>query len=303
MKNQDFTVTFTVSQSPEEVFAAIINPHTWWTGEFEGTSDKLGAEFIYRYEPHHYSKQKVSEWIPGKKVVWDVIESQLNFVKDKGEWTGTKIIFDIAKKGDKTEVRFTHSGLVPEFECYDACSNAWSGLVKNSLRDLITTGVSKSLLKPLPTPKNQNFTTAFTVEQTSEKVFAAINNVRGWWSEEIEGITDKNAEEWDYHYKDVHRAKMKITEFIHGKKVVWNVLENYFNFTKDKREWIGNKIIFEVFPKGNITEIRFTQEGLVPEYECFDICSTAWSSYINGSLRSLITTGIGMPNPKEAKLK
>jgi hypothetical protein len=299
MKNQDFTVSFMVDQSPEEVFAAINNPHTWWTGEFEGTSDKLGAEFIYRYEPHHYSKQKVSEWVPGKRAVWDVIESRLNFIKEKDEWTGTKIIFDIEKKGNKTEVRFTHAGLVPEIECYDACSNAWNGLVKNSLRELIATGVSRSLLKSLPTPKNQNYSTAFTVDQTPEAAFAAINNPRAWWSEEIEGVTDKAAAQWDYHYKDVHRAKMKISEFIQGKKVVWNVLENYFNFTKDKSEWIGNEIIFEVMPKGNQTEVRFTQKGLVPEYECFDICSTAWSSYINGSLQSLITTGKGMPNPKE----
>jgi hypothetical protein len=146
---------------------------------------------------------------------------------------------------------------------------------------------------------NQNYTTTFSVDQTPEEVFRAINHVRGWWSEEIEGGTDKLGDEFNYHYKDVHRCKMKITEVIPGKKVVWHVLDNYFNFIEDQSEWKGTEISFEISRKGNKTEVRFTHLGLVPKYECFDVCSNAWGSYINGSLRSLITTGEGKPNLKE----
>ncbi len=92
---------------------------------------------------------------------------------------------------------------------------------------------------------------------------------------------------------------MKLIEVIPHKKVVWLVVDNYFNFTEDKSEWKGTKIIFEISKKGEKSEIRFTHLGLVPEYECFDVCSNAWGSYINGSLRSLITTGTGHPNQKE----
>ncbi len=88
----------------------------------------------------HHSTQKVTEFIPGKKVVWHVLDSQLSFVKDKSEWKGTDIIFEIAEKGDKTEVRFTHVGLVPAYECYGNCSNAWGLLINGNLRKLITTG-------------------------------------------------------------------------------------------------------------------------------------------------------------------
>ena len=148
-KVQNYTTTFTVDKIPKEVFAAINNVRGWWTGEpgIKGSTDKLGDEFTYRYTPHHYSKQKITELIPGKKIVWLVVDSSINFVKDKSEWKGTKITFEIAKKGDKTEVRFTHVGLVPDIECYGACSNAWGSYIKGSLRNLVSKGKGQSKKK------------------------------------------------------------------------------------------------------------------------------------------------------------
>lgn len=148
--------------------------------------------------------------------------------------------------------------------------------------------------------KDQNYTTTIAVDQTPEEVFAAINNVRGWWSESIEGDTDKLGAEFHYHFKDIHRSRMKIIEFIPDKKVVWHVLDNYFNFTQDKSEWKDTKISFEISKKGDKTEIRFTHIGLVPLYECYDVCSNGWTTYISGSLRNLITTGGGQPNVGDA---
>lgn len=140
----NFTTTFTVDQTPEEAFAAINNVQGWWTGEIEGSTAQLGDEFSYRYEDIHYSKQRITEFIPGKKVVWHVLEAQLNFTQDKTEWQGTDITFEITRQGDKTEVRFTHVGLVPEFECFDSCSNAWGFYINSSLRNLITAGTRQS---------------------------------------------------------------------------------------------------------------------------------------------------------------
>ncbi len=144
-----------------------------------------------------------------------------------------------------------------------------------------------------------DFTTTILVDQTPKQVFDAINNVRGWWSEEIEGSTDKLNDEFKYHYEDVHRCQMKIIESVPNTKVVWLVLDNYFKFTEDKTEWIGTKIVFEIAEQDNKTQLRFTHQGLVPEYECFDICKDAWTQYIQQSLRSLVSTGIGMPNGKD----
>lgn len=144
----------------------------------------------------------------------------------------------------------------------------------------------------------QDFTTAFLVDQTPEQVFNAVTNVRGWWSEEIEGGSAELNDVFHYQYDDVHRCKMKLTEVVPHKKVVWLVLENYFKFTKDSHEWTGNTIIFDISQKDGKTQLQFTQAGLVPQYECFEVCSDAWTNYIQNSLRGLITTGKGKPNAK-----
>lgn len=146
MNNQNFTLTFLVDQTPKEVFDAINNVRGWWSETVEGGTEKINDEFIYRHKDLHYSKHKLTEVIPDKKVVWLVTDSSLSFVQQKSEWTGTTISFDITQKNNKTELRFTHKGLVPEFECFDACSNGWTYYL-NSLLNLITTGKGQPDLK------------------------------------------------------------------------------------------------------------------------------------------------------------
>jgi hypothetical protein len=147
----------------------------------------------------------------------------------------------------------------------------------------------------------QDYCTSISVSQSPETVYKAINNVRGWWSEEIEGSAGQLNEEWFYHYKDIHLCKMKVVELVPGKKVVWEVMGNHFSFTNDKEEWVGNRIIFDISKEGDKTRLTFTQEGLTPFYECFEVCRDGWKNYINNSLYKLITTGRGEPNPKEGE--
>jgi hypothetical protein len=140
MTAKNYTASFTVDQSPNDVFAAVNNVRGWWSGEIDGRTDKLGAKFTYRYQDLHRSTQKITEFVPGAKVVWRVLDAQINFVKDKDEWDGTDIVFEIARKGGKTELRFTHVGLVPTIECYGKCAGAWGYYINESLRSLVTTG-------------------------------------------------------------------------------------------------------------------------------------------------------------------
>lgn len=147
--------------------------------------------------------------------------------------------------------------------------------------------------------ESKSFTATITVNKSDMEAFHAIKDFRGWWSEEIEGNTDRLNETFFYHYKDIHLCKIKLIEAVPGKKLVYQVVENQFNFITDQSEWVNTKLIFDISSKGNATEIRFTHEGLVPAYECYQVCNDAWNGYIHNSLKNFIASGQGSPNPKD----
>jgi hypothetical protein len=140
MNDQNYSATITAHITPQEAFNYINDVTKWWTDDFEGHSHKLDDEFTVRFKDIHVSSQKLVELVPDKKVVWLVTDSKLNFIKDTGEWTGTKINFEISQDGDKTVIHFTHIGLVPAIECYNACTNGWDYYIKGSLQKLLTRG-------------------------------------------------------------------------------------------------------------------------------------------------------------------
>jgi len=145
MINNSYTTAVEIQLSPRDVFNKLNDVSNWWAKsaieaisgqktEFSGQSSKLNDEFIIRSGNRHYSKQKLVEFIPTRKVVWLVVESKLNWIqKNKNEWTGTKMIFEISSKGNKTMLKFTHEGLFPEHECYSNCALGWDMLIKERL--------------------------------------------------------------------------------------------------------------------------------------------------------------------------
>lgn len=138
MENKDFNKCYLLNEKPEQVFTAIQAVDKWWTGYYnesiEGKSNKLGAEFSFSAGPGvHFSHQTVVEYIPNKKLVWLVSNSNLSFLENPEEWNGSKIIFTVNDKEGKTELCFTHFGLSMEKECYNSCAPAWTQYLDNKL--------------------------------------------------------------------------------------------------------------------------------------------------------------------------
>ena len=141
MKKENFAYSFESLKTPGDIFKLLLDIEQWWSGLYEetikGESHKLNDEFSFKAgNGVHYSKQKLVELLPNKRIVWLVTDSKLNFLSDPSEWTNTKICFDISKEKDKTIVTFTHDGLTPLIECYNQCSGAWTGYLENLKKKL-----------------------------------------------------------------------------------------------------------------------------------------------------------------------
>jgi hypothetical protein len=311
----DFTTILLVNQTPKEVFKAITNPGGWWSEEIVGGTEKLNDEFFYHYKDIHLCKMKLIEVVPNQKVVWQVLDNYFKFTKDKSEWKGTKVVFEIAPGGKQTEIKFTHQGLVPQYECYEICREAWTHYVEDSLRDLITTGKGQpnrkettgfdvQLVEKWKLDNNVNeggFTTTIEVGQTPKEVFNAINNVTGWWTENLEGNWKKLNDEFTARFGETF-ITMRVTEMKPDTKVIWLVTDCYKDWVKgNKKEWNGTKISFEISKRGKKTQLQFAHLGLVPQFECYGGCANAWTEYVESSLKGLITTGEGEPTAKEKK--
>jgi hypothetical protein len=139
LNNHSFTTTIEVPQSPAEVFNAIRDVPKWWSKDFEGNSIHLHDEFVICHPGQHYSKQQLIELIPGKKIVWLVTASTMDWLEnDKHEWTNTKMIFEIIPNGNMTQLHFTHEGLVPAKACYARCKEGWNMVIRERLFNFIT---------------------------------------------------------------------------------------------------------------------------------------------------------------------
>jgi hypothetical protein len=139
MKPKDYHSVIEAKIAPELAFNSINSVAEWWAKDLTGKSRKLNDEFTVRFG-ETFVNFRLIEVIPDRKVVWDVTDCYLHSFKDKTEWTGTKIVFEISEKNDLTRIDLTHVGLFPGVECYENCEKGWNFYFKESLFKLITTG-------------------------------------------------------------------------------------------------------------------------------------------------------------------
>jgi uncharacterized protein YndB with AHSA1/START domain len=148
MSDNSLTIEIAVPNTPEEVFAAVTNVGKWWSEGIEGETTDVGGEFTFTDYNDLWCRFRLTEVTPAQRMVWSVVDSRLDFVEDHTEWTGTQVIFDITPATGGTRLRFTHQGLRPTVECYDACSRGWDFYINRSLPEFLATGTGQPINKP-----------------------------------------------------------------------------------------------------------------------------------------------------------
>ncbi|PRY44608.1 DUF899 family protein [Umezawaea tangerina] len=142
----------------------------------------------------------------------------------------------------------------------------------------------------------RGFTTGFTADRGPREVFDAVLDVRGWWSEDVEGRTAEVGDEFTCRAGEPHRRRIRVTEVVPDRRVVWSVLDDHVGSTEDRTGWTGTTIAFDIAERDGRTEVRFAHEGLPAEHECHGTCCAAWGFHIGTSLRELVETGVGRPD-------
>ena len=139
MEQKNYHSSIAAKVSPREAFANIANVAGWWTKSFKGKAQNVGDTFTVEFGKTNVAFE-ITEAIPDKKIVWHVTDCYLDWLKDKTEWKGTDISWEVVPQNNATRIDMTHVGLVPGIECYESCQKGWNQYVTQSLFKLVTDG-------------------------------------------------------------------------------------------------------------------------------------------------------------------
>ncbi len=304
MQQQDFTTTIELDAIPQQVFDAVNNVSGWWSENIDGETAKLGSEFSYHYQDVHRCRIKITEMVPGETVVWHVLDNYFKFTQDRSEWIDTDIIFKISAKDGKTQLKFTHRGLVPSYECYQVCHSAWTHYIHDSLKGLILTGEGN------PTPKENIETVASTDQQSDtksichrlsiaapvEKVYQAItqqDGLAGWWTPDTIAKPEVGSI-LRFGFGPEYFKEMAVTELKPYSIVRWNCIKAY-------EDWVGTTLTFELEPHPKGCTLFFHHDGWEAYTPEFASCTHDWGLFFR-SLKSLCEKGKGFPYPEFDKV-
>ena len=129
-------------------------------------------------------------------------------------------------------------------------------------------------------------------------VYSALttpDGLRGWWTQECDVGTELGTV-IEFRFGTT-RKEMRIERLEPHREVRWLCTGAHIAAAQLMRrdEWVGTQLVFRLTPDGEgRTRLDFEHRGLVPAFECYDLCRSGWRYYL-GSLQQFVETGRGTP--------
>jgi uncharacterized protein YndB with AHSA1/START domain len=128
-----------------------------------------------------------------------------------------------------------------------------------------------------------------------DDVYGALTTVEGlsaWWTDATRGDTEVDGV-LQFRFRQ-GGFDMLIRELEPAKHVLWEVVDG-------PAEWVGTTVSFDLKQEDDYTIILFKHEGWREPVEFMYHCSTKWATFLL-SLKSLVETGKGAPEPDDFKI-
>lgn len=145
-KSKDYQKSVLIAGNRLGVFKAITERIDEWWGTVDRQPSAEGVAFKVSFGEAFW-RFKVIDFQRGSRISWECITSNqmhAGLMGIKEEWLGTKLHWELSEQTDgMTTLSFTHEGLVPDFNCYEVCSDAWGFFVGMSLKELVEQGAGQ----------------------------------------------------------------------------------------------------------------------------------------------------------------
>jgi uncharacterized protein YndB with AHSA1/START domain len=124
------------------------------------------------------------------------------------------------------------------------------------------------------------------------KALATREGLAGWWTKDTRGESEVGGV-LKFRF-GAGGFDLKVLELEPGKRVLWQVVEG-------PEEWIGTKIRWDLKPEGDGVIVLLKHQDWREPVEFMHHCSTKWAIFLM-SLKSLVETGKGAPDPEDVKI-
>jgi uncharacterized protein YndB with AHSA1/START domain len=138
------------------------------------------------------------------------------------------------------------------------------------------------------------------IKSSSDEVYKALTTregLAGWWTTDTQKEGDLGGTlrfRFTANGAELGSFEMKVLELHPAARVLWQVVNG-------PAEWVGTKIAWDLKQDGEYCIVIFKHQGWKEPVDFMNHCSTKWAIFLM-SLKSLLETGKGAPNPNDVQI-